>query len=394
MTQPERFAWFHAFSGIAGDMALGALIDAGAEVEAVRQMLESLPFDGWTLETESTTRGGIAATNITVKVSDESTHRTARTIIDMIADSDLPGRVRARSVDTFTALATVEAALHGSTVDQVHFHEVGGHDAIVDIVGVACALELLEIDRVVSSPVAVGLGMVRSAHGAIPNPAPATVRLLEGIATHGIDIDLELTTPTGAALLRALAEGCGPMPAMAVQSSGFGAGDAVLADRPNLLQVVVGQSTEVGSSVSGQPVVRVEANVDDVTGEVLADTVAALLAAGAHDAWLTPIVGKKGRPATIVSALADVAVVAAMKETIIHHTGTFGVRASELSRWPVERQFDEVQVDGHSVRIKVGSHRAKVEHDDAVRVAAATGQSVRDITSRAEEAYRADRFGS
>lgn len=382
----NRTAWFHAFSGIAGDMALGALIDAGAPVDGIRSMLESLPFDGWKLTAEPAMRGGISATNLTVQVTDDSHHRTARTIIDMIGESELPQRVRDRSIATFTALANAEASLHASTPDDVHFHEVGGHDAIVDVVGVACGLELLGIDRVTSSPIAVGLGTVRSAHGLIPNPAPATIRLLEGLATHGVDIDLELTTPTGAALVRALHSSVGAMPNMTISSSGFGAGDAVLADRPNLLQVIVGDSA--AETPEGQPVVLVEANVDDVTGEVLADTVVALLAAGAHDAWLVPIVGKKGRPASIVCALADTGMVSSMRQTIVHHTGTFGVRAQQLSRWPAEREFAEVQLDGETVRIKVGAHRAKVEHDDALRVAAITGQSVRDITSRAEAAYR------
>ncbi len=383
---PERIAWFHAFSGIAGDMALGALIDAGASVDDLRSMLESLPFDGWSMSVEPTMRGGIAAANLTVNVSDHSHHRTARTIIDMIEGSGLPGRVRSRSIATFTALATAEASLHGSNVDDVHFHEVGGHDAIVDVVGVACALELLGVDRVAASPIAQGIGMVRSAHGAIPNPAPATVRLLEGVATYGVDINLELTTPTGAALVRALCEQIGPMPTMTIAASGFGSGDAVLDNRPNLLQVVIGDS--VASTVEGQPVALVEANVDDVTGEVLADTVAALLQGGAHDAWLTPIVGKKGRPASVVCALASPAHVGTMRDIIVHHTGTFGVRAQQLSRWPAERSFTEVDVQGEMIRMKVGSHRAKVEHDDAVQAAKRTGLSVREVTSRAEAAYR------
>ena len=384
--QPIRTAWFHAFSGIAGDMALGALIDAGAPLDDIRSMLESLPFDGWSLHVEQAMRGGIAATNLTVKVSDNSHHRTARTIIDMITESDLPDRVQRRSIDTFTALATAEAALHDSNVDDVHFHEVGGHDAIVDVVGVACALELLGVDRVTTSPIAVGLGMVRSAHGIIPNPAPATIRILEGISTYGVEVDLELTTPTGAALVRSMSDSVGPMPSMTITSSGFGSGDAVLPDRPNLLQVIIGES--VVSSAEGQPVSLIEANVDDVTGEVLADTIVALLEGGAHDAWLTPIVGKKGRPATVVCALADPGRVTAMRDIIVHHTGTFGVRAQQLGRWPTEREFVTVSIDGETIGIKVGAHRAKVEHDDAVRVAAITGESVREVTSRAEAAYR------
>ncbi len=370
-------------------MALGALLDAGASASEVEALLRSLPFDGWKLHVESALRGGIAATNLSVEVTDHSHHRTARSIIDMIAGSELPERVRARSVAVFEALAAAEANLHGTTIDDVHFHEVGGHDAIVDVVGFACALEVLEIDEIACSPVAVGLGMVRSAHGAIPNPAPATVRLLEGIPSYGVDLGLELTTPTGAAILQALAGSFGAMPAMQVEASGFGAGDAVLEQRPNLLQVVVGQTADVGAAAAtGQPVALVETNVDDVTGEVLADTVAALLEGGAFDAWMTPIVGKKGRPAHVVSALGDLAQVGDLAAILTRYTGTFGVRSQQLERWPVERSFAEVVVEGEKIRIKVGPHRAKVEHDDAARVATTSGLTVQQVISQAEEAYR------
>lgn len=382
----SRIAWFHAFSGIAGDMALAALIDAGAPVDEIREMLDGLAISGWDLIVEPTMRGGISATNVQVKVVDTETHRTAAEVLDLIGSSQLPQRVRQRSVATFTALAKAEAALHDQPVAEVHFHEVGGHDAIVDVVGSVAALELLDIDVIESSPVAVGLGMVRSAHGPIPNPAPATVRLLEGIATRGVDVDLELTTPTGAALLAALSSAHGPMPAMRIESSGFGAGDAVLENRPNLLQVVIGERAD--DLTSGQPVTLVETNVDDVTGELLADAIVALLAAGAHDAWLTAITAKKGRPGFVVSALADPADVAAVVAAMTHHTGSFGVRAHRLERWPVERSFTTVEVDGEQIGIKVGAHRAKVEHDDAARVAKATGRPIQEVISQAEQAHR------
>jgi uncharacterized protein (DUF111 family) len=230
--------------------------------------------------------------------------------------------------------------------------------------------------------------MIRSAHGAIPNPAPAVVELLRraGAPTYGLDIPVELTTPTGAALVAALATSFGPMPSMRVQASGFGAGDRELEQRPNLTQVVIGPRVE--ERASGQPVTLLEANVDDVTGETLAHTIAVLLEAGAHDAWVTPIVMKKGRPAHVVSALVDPAVTAAVMAAMVRETGSLGVRGTTLERWPQPRTTVEVDVDGYRLRTKVAAGRIKVEHDDAVRVARRTGLPLREVLARAEATAR------
>ncbi|MGH9081688.1 MAG: nickel insertion protein, partial [Acidimicrobiales bacterium] len=192
-------AWFHCFAGIAGDMALGSLLDAGADLAEVLALLQRLPLAGWALELQPVLRGGIAASRAVVTVQDTVVVRTHAHIVGLIEEARLPGRVAHRSLAIFAALADVEAALHRRRVDQVHFHEVGGHDSIVDIVGTAAALEVLGIDEVRASPVATGLGMVRSGHGMLPNPAPAVVALLEGVPTWGRNLPVELTTPTGAA---------------------------------------------------------------------------------------------------------------------------------------------------------------------------------------------------
>ncbi len=215
--------------------------------------------------------------------------------------------MRQRALAVFAALAEAEGRLHRRPPEQVHFHEVGGLDAIVDIVGTCSALEVLDIDVVYGSVVVTGTGMVRAAHGLLPNPAPAVVELLAsvGAPTRGIDLGVELTTPTGAALLAALASGFGPMPPMTIDRSGFGAGTRDIDGQPNATQVVIGEPSD--AVLGGQPVVVLEVNVDDATGETLAHTISALLEAGAHDAWVTPIVMKKGRPAHTVSALADTA---------------------------------------------------------------------------------------
>ena len=208
-----NLAWFHCFSGIAGDMALGSLVDAGADIDAVRRMLETLPVGGWELEAEPVLRGGIAGTAIHVHVRESTVVRTAAHIQGLVTEARLPERVQQRALATFGALAEAEGRLHRRPPEQVHFHEVGGVDAIIDVVGTCVALELLDVDEVRSSAVTTGIGMIRSAHGQLPNPAPAVVELLRGALTQGIDVPVELTTPTGAALLAALSRAFGPMPA-------------------------------------------------------------------------------------------------------------------------------------------------------------------------------------
>ncbi|MEC9426991.1 MAG: LarC family nickel insertion protein, partial [Actinomycetota bacterium] len=267
-----RRAWFNCFSGISGDMALGALLDAGADVDEVRTLVDRLPIDGWTLQAEPVLRCGLAGTKVQVGVTETTVHRTAANILAMINEATLPDRVARRSLSVFEALAEVEGRLHDRPPSQVHFHEVGALDSIVDVVGTCAALEVLDVDEVWSSSVATGQGMVRSAHGLIPIPAPATVGLLAGAPTHGTNVAHELTTPTGAALLAALATGWGALPPLVVEATGYGAGDRELEGRPNLTQVVVGTSTdeEVGVPGSGQPLTRLDVNVDDATGETLA----------------------------------------------------------------------------------------------------------------------------
>lgn len=379
----SRVAWFHCFAGIAGDMALGSLLDAGADLSQVLALLERLPFGGWSLATEAVTRNGLAATRAVVTARDNVVVRTHAHIIGLVEEARLPPRVARRALATFAAMAEVEGRLHRRPPEQVHFHEVGSVDALVDVVGTAAALEVLGVDDVTASRVATGTGTVRSAHGFLPNPSPAVVELLRGIPAWGRDLSVELTTPTGAAILAANAVGFGPMPPMRIEASGFGAGTAELDDLPNCTQVVVGERV-TSEQDPGQPVVLLETNVDDVTGEVLAHTVGALLGAGAHDAWVTAVVMKKGRPGHVVSVLADPADAPRLGRLLQAETGSFGVRWANLERRPASRSTDEVEVDGMSVRMKVGPDRAKPEQADAARVASRSGLPLRDVLARAE----------
>ncbi len=386
-----RIAWFHCFSGIAGDMALGSLVDAGADLRELERLLERLPIGGWSLEFEPVLRNGIAATRAIVGVRGDGMVRTFPHVLGILEEARLPDRVRDRAAAAFSLLAEVEGRLHRRPPSQVHFHEVGGHDTIVDVVGSASALELLGVSTVSASPVATGLGMVRSAHGLLPNPSPAVVELLEGIPTEGRDVAVELTTPTGAAMLAAWGSTFGPMPAMTIESAGFGAGARELDDLPNCTQVVIGlpaTSARISSSGGGQTLVQLDVNLDDVTGETLAHALAALLDDGALDAWVTPVLMKKGRPGHVVSALCDPVLVGDIRRRLESETGSLGVRAHGVERWAARRELLEVEVDGYPVRVKVSPGRVKVEHADAARVAGRTGRPLHEVAARAEAAWR------
>lgn len=382
-------AWWHGFAGIAGDMALGSLVDAGADLSVIESQLCTLGVDGWAVSAQPVLRGGLAGTQVVVEVVETGATRTYATIHQLVSQAGLPARAKQRALATFARLAEVEGRLHRRPPAEVHFHEVGGVDAIIDVVGTCLALEQLGVDEVWAAPLATGTGTVRAAHGILPNPAPAVLALLEGAPVYGVDRPVELTTPTGAALLSTLATGWGPLPSLIPLATGYGAGSRELDGLPNLAQVVVGERTATTSASSGsggQPVALLEANVDDATGEVLAHTVSTLLAAGAYDAWITPVVGKKGRPAYQVSALADMALVGQVRRVLLAETGSLGVRRHQLDRWTASRRLETVEVDGQPVRVKVSPGRVKAEYDDAARVAAGAGRPLREVAREAEEA--------
>ena len=382
--------WFHCFAGISGDMTLGSLVDLGADLDKIVSMLDTLPFSGWEIQSARVMRGGISSTGLTVEVHDDATARSYADIVELVTNSDLPASVIGRSLACFELLAGVEAALHGVEPGRVHFHEVGGHDAIIDIVGTMAAVELLGVDVVYASPVAVGTGDVQAAHGILPNPAPAAVRLLEGIPSYGRPLPYELATPTGVALLRTLATSYGPMPAMRVTASGYGAGSNDFAEMPNLVQAVLGELTATCGTGSGQEAMLIETNVDDVTGETLAWTVASLLDAGAYDAWIGPVIAKKGRPGFVLSVLCDPARAGSIRELVRRETGTLGTRGMIVERWPSARTEKVVMVEGLPVRVKMAGFRVKAEQSDAARVASELGMALREVISRAERLASGD----
>ena len=423
-TTGGRTAWFHCFAGTAGDMTMASLVHAGADVMEVGAIVAGLGVADYALTFERVQRCGLAATQALVAVHGRhegpaehthgdhdhghhhthdghdhthddhghdhdhghGEHRPYREVRMIIEAADLPERVKARALRTFHALAIAEGAMHSTDPDDVEFHEVGSLDAIIDIVGTCAALEVLGIDRIVCSPITVGQGTVKAAHGQIPNPAPAVVELLarRGAPSRGIADRKELATPTGVALMVALADEFGPLPAMTVEHVGYGAGSADIPGRPNVVQVVIGTEPTVDlTPAPGQPAQLLEVNVDDATGEVIAHTIAALLTAGAHDAGATPIVMKKGRPAHTVHALCDPALAAAVGAVLLRETGSLGMRGSTVQRWPQQRDEVVVQVQGHPVRVKLAPGRAKPEHDDAAAAAATLGLPLREVLAQA-----------
>jgi uncharacterized protein (TIGR00299 family) protein len=366
-------------------MLLAALLDLGAPLHGVRAAIDSTGLTGWQLAIERADVGGIQATRAVVTIVDTQVERRAAELIDL-AESARPPAVAALAAAALTALARAEADLHGQRMDEVHLHELGGHDTVVDVVGVAAALHLLGVDGIWSAPVALGTGTVRTRHGVLPVPAPATAALLRGAQVCGSDIAGETVTPTGAALLAAAGTRYGPIPPVTVGRTGYGAGSRRLPDRPNVVQAMLCEP-----AAAHEAMVVVETNVDDVTGEVLAHTIDALLAAGAADAWITPATMKKGRPAHVVHVLAAADAAPVLETLLLRESGSLGARRYAVSRTTLPRSTHTVQVDGHPVRIKHGPWSAKPEHDDIVIAARELGLTYRQVADRALDRYLADR---
>ena len=383
-----NIAYVNCAAGVAGDMLLGALVDAGADPDEIAATIAGLGVDGYALAFEQVQRGGIAATFANVVTDPHGhEHRPVSAIEKLLDAADLPERVRADAQRVFAVLAEAEGAVHGIDPQDVELHEVGALDAIVDVVGTVAALHSLGVEQIVSSPIAVGHGVVRASHGDLPNPPPAVARLLAGrsVPVVGVETTMELATPTGVAVLVALADRFGAVPSMSVERVGYGAGSADPTGRPNVVQVLLGTASEATATPRpGRAAVQLEVNVDDVTGEVLAHTIASAIAAGAHDAWATPIVMKKGRPAHTVAALVDPADADRVAAVLLGETGSLGIRSVAVERWPQRRDELVVDVDGQPVRVKVAAGRAKPEHDDAVAAATALGRPLRDVLRQAE----------
>ncbi|MGZ4201900.1 MAG: nickel pincer cofactor biosynthesis protein LarC [Thermoleophilaceae bacterium] len=346
---------------------------------------------GLDLEITTVGRHSISATAVHVTAGEEHVHRTWPDVRELIDAAELPARARARAQSVFAALAEAEARVHGIAPEQVHFHEVGAADAIADVCGIAVALETLDVDELHCSPLPLGRGFAKTDHGTIPLPAPAVLELLRGAPVRGVDLDVELVTPTGAAVVAALASEFGPVPAMTLDAVGYGAGSRDLAELPNVVRVLVGQTVEQHGRA--HDVSLIETNLDDLSPEFVPDVVDACFAAGALDVWVTPVQMKKGRPGIVLSALAPPADEQAVAAALLGESGTLGIRVSTVRRWELERRWRTVLVSGREVRVKIGSLNGRAlrlapEHDDCAAVAAATGEPASAVWSAALRAVR------
>jgi uncharacterized protein (TIGR00299 family) protein len=408
--------YIDCFSGVAGDMLLGALIDAGVPLAEVRDALGSLAIDAETVWTERVTRAGLAATKFCVRGEDarrapdapphehghgdphghahnHAPHRTMPEIAALIEGSALSRTGKDRALGLFHRLAEAEAAVHDTTIDQVHLHEVGALDSIIDIVGTVRALEHLGVDRIEASPLNVGGGTVRSAHGVFPVPAPATLRLLRDAPIYAGAQQVELVTPTGALLVTGYAAAFGPLPAMRVDRIGYGAGARDFAGTPNVTRVVLGEAEEV---TAGDRVVVIEAEVDDMNPQFFGGLIESLLSAGALDAFYTPVYMKKGRPGTLITVIAPPAARQALSAALFEGTTTIGVRYREAAREVLARETVVVPTAAGEIRVKVARRDGHVanaapEFDDCARAAAASGRPVKEIHALALSAFY-DRF--
>jgi uncharacterized protein (TIGR00299 family) protein len=385
-----RVAYFDCIAGISGDMSLAALIDAGADFEELRKHLEVLPLEPFELEQEETDKSGVRATHVTVHAPEHAVIRTYSSIRTLLEAADLPPVPKATAQRIFRRLAEAEARVHRKDVELVTFQEAGAVDSVVDIAGTALALFMLGVERVFASPVPTGFGMTRTEHGAMPIPGPAVMELLRGVPVYSRGVPFELVTPTGAAILAAVVEGFGDMPRMRVDAVGYGAGTQDL-DFPNVLRVMVGEEQREAVDRAGPapPAELVlETNIDDLNPEIYEYVLERLFAAGAQDAWLTPIVMKKSRPAVTVSVLCSSTREQAIRQVLFQETGTLGVRAAPVVKHALGR--DEIRVDtSHGpVDVKIGFLDGRAvtvapEFEDCVRVAREAGVPAKDVYQEA-----------
>ena len=388
MTGPARHAWVDASAGVAGDMLLGALVDAGAELAAVQRAVDAVVPGAVRLVARPVLRAGQSGCKVDVEVlTADLPHRRWRDIRAMVEAAALAPRVRQRVLATFGRLAEAEGRVHGIDVEDVHFHEVGALDSIADVVGVCAALELLDVATLSAGPVAVGSGRTRTAHGDIGVPVPAVVQLSLGwrVVAGGRG---ELATPTGVALVVALSERCEDLPPLVLDAAGAGAGTRDDPDRPNVTRVLLGERAGPAAPQAADPVTVLEANVDDLDPRLWPGVLDRLLGAGALDAWLVPVLMKKGRPAHVITVLAHPRQTAALRDVVLTETSTLGVRETGWARTALPRGWVDVLVGLDAVAVKVAHRhgqvvRATPEFGDVDAVARTSGRPVVDVLSAA-----------
>ncbi len=379
--------WLDCSAGISGDMLLGALVDAGVPLPVLQQAVDAVGVEPVRLTAATVERGGLGACKVDVQVCDDAATRTWRDVRTLLEAADLPAEVRATALSVFARLAAAEAAVHRVEADDVHFHEVGALDAVADVVGAAAGLHALALTALTASPVVLGSGATRGAHGPLPVPAPAVLALLAGAPVLAGPVAREMTTPTGAALLATVATAYGPLPAMVLGRTGYGAGGRDPVELANVLRLVLGKPAP--AAVTQRLVL--ETNVDDLDPRLWPGVLAALLAAGARDAWLTPVLMKKGRPAHRLSVLVEPAAAPRVREVVFRQTSTLGLVEHPVAQHALERAERTVDVDGQRVRVKTGLLGGEVvnampEWEDVAAAAAALGRPAKLVLRQAQAA--------
>ena len=392
-----KIAYFDCFSGISGDMTLGALIDAGADSDSLKAELGKLQVDGYAIRAAKVTKSGISATDVTVSVEHHGAGhgRSFSRIARIIEDSGLSEGVASMAVAIFRRLGEAEAQVHGKSIEEIHFHEVGAVDAIVDIVGASICLDMLGIERVHTSPMPTFTGTVKMAHGAFPLPAPATIEILKGAPWRELGIEGELVTPTGAAIAAEISSGFGPMPPMTVQSVGYGAGKSDF-EIPNVLRVVVGESGEPGeiepSRADEDEVSVIETNIDDLSPQFFEVVMDSLFAHGALDVYMTPIQMKKNRPAVLLSVICRREDIQRLTDILFEETSTIGIRIDTRKRICLPREVESVQTAYGRIAVKVARRCGRVlnvqpEYEDCKNAAAQHSTPIKRVRDAAVVAF-------
>ncbi len=391
-----KLAYFDCFSGISGDMTLGALLDAGCDLEHLRTALHGLQVPGWELSAEKVWKNGIAATHVQVKTDDQQKHRSLSAILGILKNSQLAPEVRDRAAAIFQKLGEAEARVHDVPIEKIHFHEVGAVDAIVDIVGACVGFHAFGIERFACSPLNIGGGTVKMGHGTLPVPAPATTNLLTGKPTYSNGVQRELVTPTGAAIVATICDSFGPQPAMSVSAIGYGAGTTELEGQPNVLRIMIGEAAEKVVPGFDQEIVVIEANLDDMNPQIYGYFLEKALAAGALDVFTTPVQMKKNRPGTLLTVLCQPEDENALMSLIFAETTTFGVRSYRARRRTLPRESVKVKTSFGEVRIKLSRVNGRIlhvapEYDDCRRLAVEKNVPLQQVINEALRSYESNR---
>ena len=385
-----KVIYFDLIGGASGDMILAALIDAGMPAKKLEEMLDGLKLDEFELKTSSINKNGFQATKVDILVGKQPPERHLKGILEVIQNSSLPEAIQDRATKIFQKIAAVEAGIHNKPVDQIHLHELGGTDTIVDVTGALLALDYLGVSHIYASPIPLGSGFIKGAHGQIPLPAPATMGLLEGLPVRSTEIKAELITPTGAALLAELVEDFSPPPEMKVEAVGYGAGTRDL-PIPNLLRVMIGETAETGNQ-NREQLILLESNLDDLNPEIYPYVMESLFNAGALDVCLVPVQMKKNRPGTQIQVLVEVQKAEEMREILFQETSTLGIRQTQIDRYSLPRNIQEVSTSFGIVRIKVAGEgtkfqKASPEYEDCQKLARENDIPLQQVYQEAVKAY-------